>query len=466
MEVISCGAVSTSTRPVSNRGLIVGLCTAIVAIAFEAISVATAMPAAAHALNGLRLYAWAFSLFLIGMLFATVAAGRLTDRLGPARPMMAGMALFALGLGVAASAQGMPQLIVGRLIQGLGSGTMGVAIYVCVVRAFEPDRRPTIMSYISTAWVLPSFLGPPVAAFLTHHLGWQWVFVAVLPVLGIAALMVIPTLLRMMREPSEGSDEPAERKPAALWAAGLTALGVAALQLAGQGLDWSAPLFAVAGLVMLGVSLPRLMPERFFQLGRGLPAVIVVRGLLGGAFFGSETFIPLMLVEQRGLSLLLAGGVLTLGAVGWSVGSWLQSRPQLALRRDRIITLGTGLLGVGLALVALAVRLPHVWLGMIPLSWVLCGMGMGLSIASTSLAVMTLSPLAEQGRNASSLQLSEALGSSLFIGLAGSIFNRLRPGGDLPLAFDAVLGTMTVVALLGLGVSLRVGRLRDASKEG
>ena len=40
-------------------------------------------------------YAWSFSLFLIGMLFATVVAGRLSDRIGPAKPLLAGLAIFA-----------------------------------------------------------------------------------------------------------------------------------------------------------------------------------------------------------------------------------------------------------------------------------------------------------------------------------------------------------------------------------
>lgn len=460
-EVINCRAVPTPAPSVSRRGLTVGLFTAMVAIAFEAISVATAMPAAASALNGLRLYAWAFSLFLIGMLFATVASGRLADRKGPARPMLLGLGLFALGLVVAATARSMPQLIGGRLIQGLGSGTMSVAIYVCIARVYDPEQRPRMFSYISTAWVLPSFVGPPIAAYLTHRLGWQWVFLAVLPLLALASFMVVPSLLQLMRTPSVEPDTSTSRKPAALWAGGLAALGAASLQFAGQRPEGSALLFAGLGVGLLGASLPNLMPERFFQLARGLPSVIVVRALLAGAFFGAEAFVPLMLVKQRGLPLLLAGGVLTIGALGWTAGSWVQARPRFTLRRDRIITLGTGFLVLGLGLTTLTSWLPWLWVGLVAFSWVLGGLGMGLSVASTSLAVMTVSPVAEQGRNASSLQLGEALGSSLFIGLAGSIFNGLQPGGDLTVAFGAVLAVMTGVAVISLCLSLRIGRIVD-----
>jgi MFS family permease len=187
----------------------------------------------------------------------------------------------------------------------------------------------------------------------------------------------------------------------------------------------------------------------------------VVRGLVGGAFFGAEAFIPLMLVEQHGLSLLRAGLVLTVGSIGWTTGSWLQSRPGLRLRRDRIITLGALFVLLGLVVSLLTATIPDVWVGLIGVSWVLAGLGMGLSLASTTLVTMTLSPAAEQGRNASSLSLGEALGASLFVGLGGTIFATLHPTGQLALTFGWVMAAMGLVALAGVLCSLRIGRLRN-----
>lgn len=80
-----------------------------VAIAFETIAVATAMPAAARDLDGLPWYGWAFSLFLIGMLLSTAVTGRLCDQIGPARPLMVGLAIFAVGLVAAGTATSMGQ---------------------------------------------------------------------------------------------------------------------------------------------------------------------------------------------------------------------------------------------------------------------------------------------------------------------------------------------------------------------
>jgi MFS family permease len=189
-----------------------------------------------------------------------------------------------------------------------------------------------------------------------------------------------------------------------------------------------------------------------------------VRTLMAGAFFGAEAFVPLMLVEQRHLSLLVAGSTLTIGALGLTLGSWAQSRPSLRLRRDRIIVLGAASLLVGVTVVWL-VSLLQWWVGLVGVGWVFSGLGMGLATASTSLATMTLSRPADQGRNASSLQFGEAFGGGLFIGLGGTVFAALRPGGDLVATFASVLGAMALVAAAATFVSLRTGRIRNPLME-
>jgi MFS family permease len=232
---------------VSQRALTIGVCAIVVAIAFETIAVATAMPVAARDLDGLTYYAWAFSLFLIGMLVATVVCGRLSDRIGPAKPLVAGLVIFLAGLVIAGTAQHMVQLVAGRLVQGLGSGAMNVAIYVCVAIAFSRTQRPKMFTYISAAWVLPSFVGPPAAAWLTQHLSWHWVFFAVIPLVIFGGGMALPSLLRMMHSHQPPSDTNAQ-KPAPLWAAGLLAVAAATLQFAGQRLDRVAIGLLIGGL--------------------------------------------------------------------------------------------------------------------------------------------------------------------------------------------------------------------------
>jgi MFS family permease len=448
-------ATEAAAPKVSQRALTIGLCAIVVAIAFETIAVATAMPIAARDLEGLDYYAWVFSAFMIGMLFATVICGRVSDRIGPAKPLLVGLMIFLAGLVIAGSARYMAQLVAGRLVQGLGSGAMNVAIYVCVAVAFSPRQRPKMFTYISTAWVLPSFVGPPVSAWLTQHLSWHWVFFAVIPLVIFGGAMAFPSLLRMMRtrQPSAANAV----KPAPVWAAGLLAVAAAMLQLAGQRRDWFAVGLVVGGIAGLLVALPPLMPPGFLRFRRGLCQVIQTRGLLAGAFFGAEAFLPLMLVEQRGVPLLQAGAVLTVGSIGWTAGSWLQARPWLRIRRDRLITLGGWSIGVGVALVGLIAFLPTLPYVLVAVGWIFAGLGMGLATSSGSLAAMSLSSAAEQGRNAASLNVYDALGSGVFVGVAGTIFAALHVGGNLALTFGLVELSMAGVALLAVLTSLRIG---------
>lgn len=449
-----------SSPTVSQRALSVGLCMTVVAIAFEAIAVATAMPVAARDLQGLPYYGWAFSMFLIGILFATVVAGRLSDRIGPGKPMIAGLLVFAAGLVVAGTAEHMAQLVAARFVQGLGSGVLNTAAFVIIAQAFDVTQRPRMFTYISTAWVVPSFLGPPIAAWLTNTLSWHWVFLAVLPLVAFGGAMVLPTLLRLVATftPTQPRDR---ARPAPLWAAAVVAVAAAALQYAGQRLDWLAVGFLAAGLAGLLLGLPQLMPAGFLRLRRGLPAVLLVRCLLPGAFIGAEAFLPLMLVEQRGVALILAGATLTVGSVGWTAASWLQSQTWLPIGRDRLVTLGTLSVTIGIAICALAAWVPWLWFGLVGLGWLFAGFGMGLSTASTALVVMTLSRTAEQGRNASSLNLGDALGSGLFVGVSGSIFAALHPAGNEPATFGTVMVAMVVVAVLAVLASLRIGRVQN-----
>jgi MFS family permease len=412
------------------RALVVGVVGIVVAVAFEAIAVATAMPVAARELHGLRGYGLAFSVFLTTSLLGMVVAGDMSDRRGPVRPVMVAAVSFALGLLVAGLATSMWLLVVARAVQGFGAGLNIVSLYVVVARAFPAGLRPRVFSAISSGWILPSLVGPPVAGLLADHVSWRWVFLGVLPLLLGAALLVRPHLAGL----DGPADETATPRRSRLGAAVLAAVGAGLLQLGGQLLSGHlapAVVLALAGLALLGLGVPRLLPA--------------------GAFFGTETFIPLMLVEQRSLATTLAGASLTGAALTWSLGAWLQGRPGLRTPRSVLVTLGFVFVLAGIALVAVATS-DAVPAATAAVGWIVAGLGMGLGLTSLSVLVLELSPVAEQGVNASALQVSDALGSIVMIGTAGAIFAALATGrahGATPyLVIDAVMATVCVAGAL------------------
>ena len=77
-------------------------------------------------------------------------------------------------------------------------------------------------------------------------------------------------------------------------------------------------------------------------------------------------------------------------------------------------------------MVGLIAFVPALSYFLVAVAWIFSGLGMGLATSSGSLAVMSLSAAAEQGRNASSLNVADALGSGIFVGIAGSIFAALQ----------------------------------------
>jgi MFS family permease len=434
------------------RAMLFGVIGVVVAVAFEAIAVATAMPVAARELDGLRSYGLAFSIFLTTSLLGMVAAGEVSDRRGPVLPFLAASGVFVLGLAIAGSAQSMWMLVLARGVQGFGAGLNIVALYVVVARAFPEELRPRVFSAMSSGWILPALIGPPIAGFLADQVSWRWVFLGVLPLMVIATALVLPNL--------KGLDErapdavPVQRRSRLFPALG-AALGTGLLQYSGQLLTWVSLPFLAGALALLVPSVPRLLPPGALRLARGLPTVIVLRGVFTGAFFGAETFVPLMLVEERGLATTLAGLSLTGGALTWAAGSWFQGRPQLRVSRSRLVTVGLALVAVGIATTATVLAAP-VPAFLAAVGWLIGGLGMGLGITSLSVCVLALSPEAEQGANTAALQVSDALGAIVMIGAAGAIFAGLHErGGDNAGVFLLIFALTATVAALGALVAPR-----------
>jgi len=421
-------------------------------VAFEAMAVATAMPVAARDLDGLGLYAWAFTGFLVTILFATALAGQICDRRGPRLPFLGGVAVFALGLVVAGTAQAMVPFILGRLVQGLGAGALVVSLYVVVGQSYPDRLRPQVFSYVSAAWVVPAVVGPLVAGTLAENASWRWVFLGLLP------LVVAPVLLLLPRLPGRPAAGQAAQPGAGRVVAALgLAVGAALAQLGGQQAQHGRPLLgavtALVGVVGVLAGTRRLMPPGTIRSRRGLPSVVALRGLQAGAFFGVEAFLPLMLVTHRGLSPTAAGTVLTGAAIGWALGAWWQGRPGLRVDRERLPAIGALTVLAGLALVALAV-VPRVPVVVTVLGWILAGSGMGITFSALSVLLFRLSPEAEQGINAAALQMADALVCVLTVGAGGIVYAALRhQGGE---AFGAVFAGMLVVQAASVLVSTRV----------
>ena len=447
----------TTEGPLSARYRLVtgGLIGLVTLVAFEALAVSTAMPVVAQELGGVRSYGLAFSLFLTTQLLGTVLAGGWSDSRGPRGPLLAGLALFVVGLLICGLATTFPVLLLGRIVSGAGGGFIGVALYVVVARAYPDHLHPRVFGWISAAWVVPSVIGPPVAGYLADEVTWRAVFLGVPPFAALALVALLPRLAHLERTEEQASVPGERRRRAALGVA--LAAGATLVQWGAQELRTTAAVAAVgvvAGLALLAVSLPRLLPTGTLRLNRGLPSVVAVRALFTASFFAAETFVPLMLVQERGLRPLVAGLTLTGGAVGWAAGSWFQGKRQ-PLSRAALLVVGALIVAAVIAALPLGV-LPEVPPTVVAPLWLIAGIGMGLGMTTTSVLILELSPVAEQGRNSAALQVSDALGGVLGIGLAGAVFAAMHdPTGDDRPVFAGIWFGLAVIAALGAVVGSR-----------
>jgi MFS family permease len=444
----------------SNRSLTIGLLMTVVGVAFEALAVATTMPATTRDLGGIALYGWAFSAFMLTNLIGITIAGSEADRYGPARPYIVGVGLFSLGLLIAGSAPLMEVLILGRAVQGLGAGVLSSVAYVAIGRSYSEASRPRMLAVLSSAWVVPGLAGPALAGLIADHIGWRWVFLGLAPIPLAAAALAMPGLRQLARSSAAPRD----------WSHARAALQLtlgAGLLLAGLGLP-SIALAAAMAAVGAALALPalrRLMPAGTLRAAPGLPAAIAAHGLLNLAFFGVDAFIPLALTESRGQSAAMAGLALTAATITWTTGSWIQAHFAQRGERRRLVVVGLALVGVGIAGSVLALN-PAIPALFAPIAWGVSGLGIGIAFSTNSLVVLETAPPGGEGTASASMQLANMLGVALGTGIGGVLVGHASAAGGASLS-GILTQDMLMIGVIALAIvtALRLPRRRDVAPE-
>ncbi|HEY6494327.1 MAG TPA: MFS transporter [Trebonia sp.] len=457
---MSTDAASTSTTTTSPAGgiwsptqrqLTVGLVLAVTFVAFESLAVATILPTIGRHLGDLRLYGWMFSAFLLASLIGIVIAGALADRVPLGRPMLGGLALFALGLIIGGTAPDMPVLVAGRAVQGLGAGVVPAVAYVAISRCYAEASRPRMFAVLSTAWVVPGLIGPGVAALVAAAVGWRWVFLGLLPLVMAAGVLVVLALRHVPPPASPGT-----AAVPYLAVLGVVAGAGTALASLSSGVVPAVAVGGIAGGALLAVSMRRLTPPRYLSAQPGLTATILSRSLLTCCFFAGDAYVPYAIVTVRHSSTTLAALALTSSTLAWTAGSWVQARYISQWGPRRLVRPGECLVVIGLAVMCV-VLLPSVPPALAILAWALAGAGIGTAYAPLSVTTLDRAAEGEEGRATSALQLCDVLGQAIGTGVAGAIVAASSPIGHGPgvaLAFSFGIA----VALVGVIVGARLPR--------
>jgi MFS family permease len=443
----------------ARRLLTVGLVLAVTLVAFEALAIATILPVVGRELGDLRLYGWVFSAFLLASLIGIVVAGTLADRVPPWRPMLAGLALFAVGLVIGGTAPTMAVLVAGRAVQGLGAGVVPAIAYVAISRCYPEESRPRMFAVLSTAWVVPGLVGPAVAAVVAAAVGWRWVFLGLLPLVVVAGILVVLALRHVPQPASPGTA--AVPYLAVLGVVAGAGLGLASLT---SGVLPVVAVGGIAGGALLAVSLRRLTSPLNLSARPELAATVFSRALLTCSFFAGDAYVPYAIVTVRHAPTALAALALTAATLTWTAGSWVQARYIARYGPRRLVRPGECLVAIGLGVMCV-VLLPSVPPELGIVAWAVAGLGIGTAYAPLSVTTLDLAAPGEEGRATSALQLCDVLGQAIGTGVAGAIVaaaaTGIGHGPGVALAFSFGI----VVALVGVIVGARLpSRLTSASQ--
>jgi DHA1 family bicyclomycin/chloramphenicol resistance-like MFS transporter len=136
-----------------------------------------------------------FSASLFTMSVMTLVYGSLSDRFGRRPVLMVGLGCFLLGAFLSATAQSVPMLVVGRVVQGVGAAS-GVTLARAIARdVFGTDKLVSAIAYLTMAYTLGPSMAPPIGGALSDAFGWRsvfWFAVIAGSAITAAAFFVLP----------------------------------------------------------------------------------------------------------------------------------------------------------------------------------------------------------------------------------------------------------------------------------
>lgn len=128
-----------------------------------------------------------YNLMVVSLL---LICGKLADKIGLKKLFITGYILFTISSLLCALSQNLPQLIISRVIQGIGASVLYAMPQAMIGKFMPKEERGKGFGYSASAAALGIMLGSPVSGLLTGLLSWHWIFLINLPV-GIAVIALI-----------------------------------------------------------------------------------------------------------------------------------------------------------------------------------------------------------------------------------------------------------------------------------
>lgn len=422
------------------------------------------------------------TLFTLTMAALMIPGSKLTDIWGRKRCFIIGLVIYGAGAVLAASAQGLPLMLIGYSIgEGVGSALMIPPIYILITVVFpDTHSRAKYFGAVSGAAGLGSAAGPLIGGLVTSAISWRASFLLQI----LIVVWIIIAARKIFDPPLTGARPTFDTFGAALSAAGLLFVVLGILQSSTYGFGRSREDFTVGGTTIIpkgGISpvwlfvavgalilawffwhvtrVQRrggdpLIPTRLFRnrlSNLGLTTQLVQWLTMQGTFFVLSVFLQ----QVRGLNAIETGLTLTPATVGILLASAGAAR--FARRRTQrfLVRAGFVIATAGMLLVIALVRDDSGFLSYVP-GLLLIGLGVGIMLTASVNVVQSAFPESDQGDISGLSRCVSNLGSSLGTALAGSVLVSAAVPGRHPFALALV--TMTVISLIGLAAALLLPR--------
>jgi EmrB/QacA subfamily drug resistance transporter len=434
---------SAPGRTVRHGAVTAVVCIALAAVVAAMSSLNVAIPSIAESTHASQTQlAWIIDAYSLVFAALLLPAGALGDRFGRRRTLLAGLAIFAAGSGIAMAVSGAGQLIALRTVIGLGAALVMPSTLSTITGTFPPAKRTRAVSIWAAVAGGAAILGVLGAGVLLEFFSWRSVFGLNV---ALAAIALAGTLL-FVPESADPSAPRLDRGGATLSVLALVAIVYSVIQaptagwlsgqtLAGLGIG----LALLAGFIVyeLRERSPMLDPRLFTQriLGAGSLSIFVQFF----AFYGFVFLILQYLQIVRGNSALIAAVSMLPMAATMLPTARLAPALAAKLGARRVCAAGLLLIAAALAVIAQVSDTSPYWL--LAIGLLVLGVGMGAAMTPATSNITNALPPAKQGVASAINDLSREVGGAIGIAVIGSIMTAIyRAHLAVPGVPAAVLG--------------------------
>jgi EmrB/QacA subfamily drug resistance transporter len=416
--------LSTRQKTLATLGVMLTL----LLVALDQTVVGTAMPRIIAELNGLSVYAWVTTAYLVASTVVVPVAGKLGDMFGRKPFILVGMIGFMAGSWLCGFSQNMTELILFRSLQGAFGGMLFANTFTVLADIFDAQQRVRMQGIFGAVFGLSSVIGPTFGGYITDNWGWRWVFYVNIPV-GVLAVAVTLAALPYVR--SKVSWREIDFVGAAMLAAGVIPLLIG-LSITHDH-SWTSPevlaLLAGAAAMLAGFFVVEtrwarnpVVPFELFKTNQFAISVTVAFFTAVG-MFGAIIFIPLLYQGVLGVSATNSGNLLIPMMGGLVVFSTLSGQLLSRIRYYRVLgTVGIGAMIVAMWLLTGVTAGTSQWT--VSAYSVILGAGLGLTFPLTLAVVQVALPQRVVGVATSQVQFWRNLGGTVGTAVLGSILSR------------------------------------------